>query len=399
LYAAILLKQDDIHPTIIPLFEGMQLDSVLQRGRGSDINFINDLYSRVKDDQLSKGKGQQLYDLIWKPLEKYLESIQTVYYSPSGRLHQLAFAAIPYGETEFLSDRYGLHQLSSTVQVTIEHKESPIQNMVLFGGIEYDADLDKMQGAADQYKQSIERPPLQPGNPAGKENNRSGSWMYLDGTLTEVEKIKKLAEDKGIISVIITGNNAIEESIKNLSGNSSPEAIHIATHGFFFPDVKKDFDKISSIATEESASQVFKLSDNPLMRSGLAFAGANHTWTGEEITSDLDDGILTAYEVSNMYLPNTELIVLSACETGLGEIKGSEGVYGLQRSFRVAGADYLLMSLWQIPDYQTSELMNHFYTEWFSGKSIRESLKLAQDFMKNKYPLQPYMWAAFVLVR
>jgi CHAT domain-containing protein len=135
------------------------------------------------------------------------------------------------------------------------------------------------------------------------------------------------------------------------------------------------------------------------MRSGLAFAGANHAWAGEEIPLELDDGILTAYEVSGMYLPNTKLVVLSACETGLGEIKGSEGVFGLQRSFKIAGTEYILMSLWQIPDYQTSELMNRFYTEWFSGKPIQESLKAAQDFMKGKYPLQPFMWAGFVLVR
>jgi CHAT domain-containing protein len=135
------------------------------------------------------------------------------------------------------------------------------------------------------------------------------------------------------------------------------------------------------------------------MRSGLAFAGANHAWAGEEIPQGVDDGILTAYEVSNMYIPNTELVVLSACETGLGEIKGSEGVFGLQRSFKIAGSDFILMSLWQIPDYQTSELMNHFYTGWFSGKSIQVALSEAQDFMKSKYPLQPFMWAAFVLVR
>jgi CHAT domain-containing protein len=100
-----------------------------------------------------------------------------------------------------------------------------------------------------------------------------------------------------------------------------------------------------------------------------------------------------------MYIPNTELVVLSACETGLGEIKGSEGVFGLQRSFKMAGSDYILMSLWQIPDYQTLELMDHFYTEWLSGKAIQEALRVAQDFMKSKYPLQPFMWAAFVLVR
>jgi CHAT domain-containing protein len=143
----------------------------------------------------------------------------------------------------------------------------------------------------------------------------------------------------------------------------------------------------------------FRSSGNPLMRSGLAFAGANHFWSGEKVPSGMDDGILTAYEVSNMYLPATQLIVLSACETGLGEIRGSEGVFGLQRSFRMAGAKNILMSLWQIPDYQTSELMGQFYKEWFSGKAVGEAFRLAQNYMKKEYPRQPFMWAAFVLLK
>ena len=400
MYAALLLKKDDTHPAIIPLFEGRQLDAVLQRGRASEMNYINDLYRWIDpDDQSIPGKGQQLYDLVWKPLETYLDGIHAVYFSPSGRLHQLSFAAIPCGGTEMLSDRFQLHQLSSTARVTIKHQESPVKRIVLYGGINYDAGFDKMKSIADQYNKSFEKPSLQATRSLSRENTRSGSWMYLDGTLAEVEKIRKFAEGKGIKSVILTGNEAVEESVKNLSGNSSPEVIHIATHGFFFPDAQKDYDKSGSMAVGERATHAFRLSDNPLMRSGLAFAGANHAWAGEEIPPELDDGILTAYEVSGMYLPKTELVVLSACETGLGEIKGSEGVFGLQRSFKIAGTEYILMSLWQIPDYQTSELMNRFYAEWFSGKPTREALKAAQDFMKGKYPLLPFMWAGFVLVR
>jgi tetratricopeptide (TPR) repeat protein len=400
MYYAIILKQADPYPMIVPLFEGRQLDTILYRGMTSDQNFINELYRFVNTrNQSIAGKGRQLYDLIWKPVEKNLNGIRTLYFSPSGRLHQLSFAAIPFSETELLSDRYYLHQFSSTVQLTNNFNDKSVKNLVLFGGIDYDAGIDKMKITADQLLQPAEKYPSPDARSLRKENTRSGSWMYLDGTKSETDKIRKLAQDNGIKSTVITGNEATEESIKNLDGNSSPDVIHIATHGFFFPDLKNDFNKVSLTTGGELNSQSFRLSDNPLMRSGLVFAGANHTWAGEKIPSDLDDGILTAFEVSNMYLPNTELMVLSACETGLGEIKGSEGVFGLQRSFKIAGADYILMSLWQIPDYQTSELMNRFYSEWFSGKPIQESLSLAQDFMKNKYPLQPFMWAAFVLVR
>lgn len=400
MYIAILLKKDDIQPAIIPLFEVKQLDSLLQRGRSSDISFINDLYRWAgAGNQAGSGKGQRLYNLIWKPLEKYLDGVQTVYFSPSGRLHQLSFAAIPCGGKELLSDRFNLVQLSSTGQLTLKQSENPVKEMVLYGGIEYDAGLDIMKSISDKYRQSAENHLQEVSRSVSKENIRSGSFAYLDGTLTEVENIIKLAEVKGIKYAEITGNEAVEESVKDLYGKSSPGVLHIATHGFFFPDAAKNFGKNGLMTVGEKATSGFRSSDIPLMSSGLAFAGANHVWHGEEAPPGADDGILTAFEVSSMYLPNTELVVLSACETGLGEVKGSEGVFGLQRAFKMAGSDYILMSLWQIPDYQTSELMVHFYTEWFSGKSVREALRLAQDFMKIKYPLQPYMWAAFVLVR
>jgi tetratricopeptide (TPR) repeat protein len=397
IYVAIFLKRDDIYPRIIPLFEDKQLDTILSKGKGSEINFINDLYRwERKDEKLVTGKGQQLYQLVWKPLEKYLAGTQTVYISLSGRLHQLSFAAIPCGGTELLSDRYYLHQLSSSVQIINKYQERPIKKIVLYGGIDYDTGLEKMQSTANKYRLSTKKNPVQLSRSSGQSNTRSGSFMYLDGTMAEVEKIRKLAEVKGVNCILLTEGDAIEESVKGLSGNSSPDVLHIATHGFFFPDAVKNNNKSALIREGELSTPAFKVSENPLMRSGLAFAGANHTWAGESVPSDLDDGILTAYEVSNMYLPNTELVVLSACETGLGEIRGSEGVYGLQRSFKIAGADNILMSLWQIPDYQTYELMQLFYTNCLNGLNIEDGFRAAQQIMRKKY--DPFYWAAFVLI-
>jgi tetratricopeptide (TPR) repeat protein/CHAT domain-containing protein len=400
MYAALLLRKNDIYPVIVQLFEARQLDRLLNREGSSDLNFINDLYRwENRETKTGPGKGQQLYYLIWKPLEKYLSGIGTVYFSPSGRLHQLSFAAIPSGTKELLSDRYDLYQLSSTSEIVNIPTGKPPEKIILYGGIEYDADIGRMDSIAGRYRHHSEKNFLNSRQPGNREADRGGSWIFLDGTMNEIGRIRKLAEDKGIKSVIYSGDKAIEESFKNLSGKSSPEVIHIATHGFFFPDVVRKYNNTGLAAAGERGTQTFKLSDNPLMRSGLAFAGANHAWSGEELPPELDDGILTAYEVSGMYLPDTRLVVLSACETGLGEIKGSEGVFGLQRSFKMAGAEYILMSLWQIPDYQTSELMNRFYSEWFAGHTIQQSLKTAQDFMKNKYPFQPFMWAAFVLLK
>ena len=136
------------------------------------------------------------------------------------------------------------------------------------------------------------------------------------------------------------------------------------------------------------------------MRSGLLFAGANHTWNGN-IVEDIEDGTLSAYEVSQMNLFGCKLVVLSACQTGLGDVNGSEGVYGLQRGFKMSGVDFMIYSLWEVPDMQTQELMSDFYTYWFSGLNIRQAFKKAQTDMKNKYKNvkgAAYAWAAFVLI-
>jgi tetratricopeptide (TPR) repeat protein len=375
-YTALILKKDDPYPRMVILFEGRQLDSLLSRNKRGEDNFINSLYNWRGEDETSEvEEGEHLYNLLWKPMEKFLPGIKTVHFSASGRLYQLSFSAIPCDKTHLLSDRFRLDQLSSTVQLTVRKKSSLVKEIALYGGIDYDATLS-----------------------LSVDNHQGGPFMYLDGTKEEVEKIRTLADHKRIISVVKSGNEATEESIKNLYRESSPDVIHIATHGFFFPDVRKNYSKAGLKASVKSAPG-FRSSDNPLMRSGLAFAGANHSWSGEKVPSGMDDGILTAYEVSNMYLSATQLVVLSACETGLGEIRGSEGVFGLQRSFRMAGAKNILMSLWQIPDYQTSELMDQFYRRWFSGKPVGEAFRLAQNYMKEKYPREPFMWAAFVLLK
>ena len=188
--------------------------------------------------------------------------------------------------------------------------------------------------------------------------------------------------------------------VKRLFGNwenllPSPRVLHIATHGFFFPDPQEEM----SFDYDEGSSQlVFKLSDHPMIRSGLVLARANHVWEGNPPLKDREDGILTAYEISQMDLSATELVVLSACETGLGDIEGNEGVYGLQRAFQMAGARYLIMSLWQVPDKETMEFMKSFYQNWLEEEmSIPVAFRETQKIMRKKYK-DPYVWAAFVLV-
>ena len=142
----------------------------------------------------------------------------------------------------------------------------------------------------------------------------------------------------------------------------------------------------------------FTMQQNPMFRSGMVLAGGNHVWKGGKISQESEDGILTAYEIAQLDLSNTELVVLSACETALGETKhANEGVFGLQRAFKLAGVKTMIMSLWQVPDSHTAELMTLFYQNWMAGESIRKALHKAQMTMKKKYP-SPFYWAAFIVV-
>ena len=126
-------------------------------------------------------------------------------------------------------------------------------------------------------------------------------------------------------------------------------------------------------------------------------AGANSTWKGENIPGRKEDGILTAYEIAQMDLSKTDLVVLSACNTALGDLKGNEGVIGLQRAFKMAGVKQMILSLWKyLPHHQTLELMTMFYGNLINHESTKEALRNAQLKMKEKYP--PYYWAWFVVV-
>jgi CHAT domain-containing protein len=137
------------------------------------------------------------------------------------------------------------------------------------------------------------------------------------------------------------------------------------------------------------------LPENPLLRSGLALAGAQTWLDGKPLPPEAEDGLLTAEDVAGLDLLNTELVVLSACETGLGEVHTGEGVFGLRRAFIVAGARTLVMSLWKVPDEQTRELMIDFHTRVLSGQGVADALRQAQLAMREKYP-DPYFWGAFI---
>lgn len=387
-YYALVLNKNDAQPKYIKLTTQNEIDRLLN-SVGSGKSQVDNLYrgSIVKSTEQNLSG---IYNLIWKPLETCLTEGQTVWFAPSGTLNQIAFSAIVDADGKYLSDKYDLKQVSTTAKILNSDNEFKLSEIALFGGIRYDESatlLAKTANAIQGKDEFISRALTDDLQRGGE------SWNYLEGTLNEVSDIKSIAEKKNVKVRYFTGSQAMEEQFKAMNGKNSPQILHIATHGFFFPDPESNQEILSETQNN------FKLSDNPLNRSGLLFAGANHSWKGEKLPDGLEDGILTAYEVSNVSLPNTRLVVLSACETGLGDIKGSEGVYGLQRSFKIAGADYLLMSLWQVPDRETAEFMEHFYQQLFAKQSIEKSYKETQNYMKSKYPGEPYKWAAFVLVR
>ena len=200
----------------------------------------------------------------------------------------------------------------------------------------------------------------------------------LSGTAQEALSIQSLLPDARLLS----GSQATKAALKQVS---APRVLHIASHGFFLTEPAKD-NRTTNLANKSAQA------DNPLLRSGLALADANlHR------SSLGDDGILTALEASGLNLWGTKLVVLSACDTGVGEVRNGEGVYGLRRAFTLAGAESLVMSLWPISDYTTRTLMTSYYQNLKAGIGRGEALRQVQlDMLKKNAKLHPFYWANFI---
>ncbi|TAL40404.1 MAG: tetratricopeptide repeat protein [Chitinophagaceae bacterium] len=389
LYAAFVILPSDSTPHFVPLCEEKQLSGLLDSKSNSSAQYVKQLYRGIGIKgriQTDGKKGDTLYTLIWKPLLPWLNGIKKVSIAPAGLLNRVAFNALPVDSNTYLIDKYQLRQFSSIRQIA--EQKIPVQpsnnttDITLYGGIQFNA--------ADTTATSGNETSTTPLPDNVKRSIRVGIWNDLPGTLKEVNNIKQLFTTNKKATQIITGANATEESLKQLSGKS-PSILHLATHGFSLPDADKK--RITNSTVSENQ---FTLADNPLLRSGIIMAGANRVWNGAVPIPGKEDGIVTAYEISNMDLSNTELVVLSACETALGDIKGTEGVFGLQRAFKLAGVQNMLLSLWQVPDAETAELMNLLYANKLNGMTTYEAFNKAQDAMRKKYP--PYYWAAFVLI-
>ena len=395
MYAALLLLPDE-EPQIISLFEEREINDLLVTHQERRADYVNNLYAiEDRGSTVLKQSSKSLYDLIWKPIAPLLEGINKIYFAPSGLLHRINLAAIPVDDEQTLCDQYDLVQVNSTRQLVIPPQNTSIASgALLMGGIEYDIDslliipspVNTLENKALVTRSEFEFE-------HADSTLRGGTWNYLKYTEKEVDKIGKLLLSNGYQTDVQVGSSASEELFRRSGqGKTSPRFLHLATHGFFFPDPDK---QQTALKDKKSA---FKTSDHPMIRSGLILAGGNHVWEGNDPTPGREDGILTAYEISQMDLSNTELVVLSACETGLGDINGNEGVYGLQRAFKIAGAKYLIMSLWQIPDRETKDFMVTFYEHLLEDNmAIPDAFRLTQKEMKDRF-YNPYQWAGFVLV-
>lgn len=326
-------------------------------------------------DTYDEENGVALYEQIWKPILPYLIPGDTVYFAPAGILHQLNLAALPASDEQVMGDLYTLRRISSTRNLALQQSVSSnvlnMPNAVLFGGIDYG----------------------------------EGKIPYLAGTQREVQDIQSQLRQKGVPISLFTGMHASEEAFKAL--NEQPcGLLHIATHGFFYAN-----ETLSQLDYFRQQWQV--IGDNnttpqvdPLMRAGLMMANANVAWSNvsnlpnsTEVLNAPElaqDGILTAKEIALIDLSQTRLVVMSACETGRGEVT-SEGVFGLQRAFKQAGANTLIMSLWKVNDNATALMMTTFYEHLLAGQSPRVAFRNAQQTVREEFP-EPYFWAAFILV-
>ena len=359
MYAAYILRKDLPKPVMISLFEENELFE-----RSSLYWYITPFASR----------------LIWKPLEKILEGINTVYFSPAGELYNIAIENLQ--DTEgigLLSDSKKYYRLSSTRELALRRYDRENNGKAaVYGGIYYAISYDALVSCTVNYSADYPTPDSLTAGSLRRTVYNAGLPEYLPSTKIEAEKIKTILDKANIPTELYSEDNGTEASFKALSGKHTG-LIHIATHGFYW-NGHEDLGKI-----DMSSGQVIKTRGQEytaMTRSGLLFSGASYSLSGHTLPDNLNDGILTAQEISTLDFRGLDLVVLSACQTGLGQISG-DGVFGLQRGFKKAGAKTLLMSLWNVDDKATQMLMEQFYRHLVYGMDKYQALHKAQKYLRE----------------
>ncbi|GAA4850006.1 CHAT domain-containing tetratricopeptide repeat protein [Algivirga pacifica] len=355
-YAFFMLSSKSPYPRLFILRNGIALEQVQQK-YAKDIHTARGLGIESAQEATST-QSSSLYNLLWKPVYKKIKQLNrkvtTVYIANDGIYHAINLSTLKNPKTKnYVLDELNLRYVNSTKDILSMKQASPTpsnHDIVLIGNPDY-------------------------------LNNRINTksvtaFTPLEGTEKEVKTIQDLVQSHPNYNPILKlKDSATERFVKSLK---SPRVLHLATHGFYTPTHQEEI-KYS------------------LMNTGLALADAAYFKQWKTTSSTKENGILTAYEAMNIDLKHTELVVLSACETGLGTSDNNEGVYGLPRAFFQAGAKNVLMSLWKVDDIATQKLMTYFYKSLLSGKAIPLSLKTAQQQLRQEYS-SPYYWGAFILM-
>jgi tetratricopeptide (TPR) repeat protein len=374
MYAALVLNKHTDCPKMIPL--------ALKRD-----------FDRYAANMYSGDTCRQMYNLVWKQLEPYMSDAGDVYFSPSGMFYQTNIEAFRDSSGRMASEKYHLYRVSSTREICYGRNEKRPQTAALYGNIDYFMGTEEMAAAARRYHTSGEENVAMRGLAVDSTDTR-GPLKPLEGTEKEVENIADELNKGHIHVALVTGKDGTEESFKDLSGKHTG-IIHLATHGFFFNDQKaKDNTFINRLMMNDDRLAV----DMSMKRAGLAFAGANNAWSGNQLPAHTDDGILLAEEIPDIDLRGCDLLVLSACETGLGDVT-SEGVFGLQRGFKQAGVKTIVMSLWNVKDVASQKFMSQFYHNLMSGQTKRQAFIDAQKSLRDSSEFgDPKDWAAFIML-
>ena len=376
IYYALVINKNSDSPNLIPLCMEEQIHEVMN-----------------SDDH------EGLYRLIWNPILQRSKNVNTLFFSPAGILNNLGIEYVDINEHENISDKYTLYRLSSTREI-IEKKESACKSAALYGGLDYSVDTDvllaqNVRSGVDANSSVIYR---------GLSDSLTvrNSFEPLYNTKTEIEEIDKALKIGKMKVSVYSDTFGTEESFKALSGKGT-NLIHLATHGMYIgaseAESKKRESNLSFIQLDDNRGGQIQ-EDKSLSRSFLVMSGGDMLPSRKEVPDNLEDGILTASEISKLDLRGLDLVVLSACQTALGDVD-NEGVYGLQRGFKKAGAKTILMSLDKVDDEATKILMVEFYKNLMAGNSKYQSLKKAQQHLRKvdngKYD-KPEFWASFILL-
>ena len=390
---ALVVTPENPQPTLIVLVDGKNSED-LEKGA------MRNYRQRAGLQQAAGTSTTTFYDVFWKPLEPSLATATRIYLSPDGLLNQVSLGVVPDSTGKLLLENYDLRVVNSTKDILREKRGSSTNSAVLVGNPDFSLEETKQRNAKLALQKGVSAGLNSDMPPSSGMVRRalsrelvSGALPALPGTQVELTQIDSLLEKQKWQVQLYTGQQALKDSVTSVQ---HPRVLHIATHGFFQADQNLN---LSGHFGVESHSAL----EDPMLRSGLFFAGANRTLAGQPASPDLDDGILTSYEATGLNLQGTELVVLSACGTGLGQVSAGEGVFGLRRALQVAGAEAVLLSMWSVPDRETQELMTLFYSNWLAGQDKHEALRKAQLQMRKTVKARygkdsPFHWGAFVLV-